>query len=112
MDLARGVDHAGQRLEVGAGAEVLALAANEDDADPRVGLERAQPGEQLFRRLPVEGVALVGAGDRQAADRVAPLDPDPRRVAHFAPGSFSSRASASGTSMTIRSIAVEKTFPC
>ncbi|MNE27657.1 hypothetical protein D3C80_1210750 [compost metagenome] len=59
--------HPGQ---VGAGAEVLAAPAQDQQADRRVGLHRGQRGVQLADHLGVEGVVLVGTVQPQGGDAV------------------------------------------
>ena len=94
-----------QRGEIRAGAKVGALCREHDHAYIRIGRERAKRLTQLARGGVVERVLFLRTGERDASDGPRALDAN----AHHArcSGSPAARASASGTSITIRSIAEE-----
>ena len=59
--------------QVGAGAEALALAGDDDRADRVVGLDGVEGGDDLVDHLGVEGVAAVGVVERDGGDAVGDL---------------------------------------
>ena len=79
-----GLAHEG---EVGAGAERLAAAAEDDRADVGVAGERAERRRQLADERAVDGVAHLGAVEPDAGHRPVAFDPQRRRHAPLAPGS-------------------------
>ena len=107
---ARGAQRAGQRLEIGADAEVLAVGGKLDDTNVSILLELRAGGKQLRGHLAVDHIATFGSGKNDPTDGALSFHPNPRH--HSAPVSPSLFASASGTSSVIRRSAVENTLPC
>jgi hypothetical protein len=70
------------RTEVSAGREHGAGAGQHDHAHRLVGLECRQRRDQLAARARANRVALVGAVERDPADRAADLDGDRRVLGH------------------------------
>src|ERR1700737_3548972 len=94
--------------EIGAGTEVRTFPIYRYDVHRRFA-EREQCLRQLVGRGSVERVLLLRASERDPSNRSVDCQSN---VLHFAVGSPNRFASGSGTSMTIRSNAVENTFPC
>src|SRR5690606_29315818 len=102
--------------QVGARTEVLPLPPDADDPHLRVGVRGTQRLAEIRDQSIVERVALVGTvqGEpRDPVDRGREDRPPGRRRGHAAPASSRAwRATSSGTSISMRSMAVERVFPC
>jgi len=65
-----------QRVEIGAGAKIIALGAKVNDATGGIGLELRERGEQLIGHLAVEGVLLLRTCENDPSDSAITEDPN------------------------------------
>ena len=84
------IERAAHPVDVGAAAEHFAFAGQDDGADVVGGRDAREDIVQLGDDVGIEGVAHVGAGERDARDAVGEREGD--RVFSHAPLRFSLRS--------------------
>ena len=94
-----------QLVQIGAGAEVPARSAEQNDANAGVEIGSLQRLMEGFDQLGVQRIPLVGPVEREAEDAGF------ERAEEHAHCGARRRASAGGTGISIRSNAVEYTLP-
>src|SRR5205085_287620 len=110
MRLAGCAESGPQRLQISAGAEVVAVSREVHHPHLPVLLELRTCLEQLAGHGAVDRVSALLSREDDATDRAPSFQSNASH--QTAPGTPSFRASESGIVNVIRSSAVEKTFPC